>query len=409
MLRITNSLALLQASEHLGVLRASPERIIDANDAFLKMAGLTRAEMDAGKVDWRAMTPDEYRSVDEGSLQELRTHGACVPYEKEYLLPDGTRLPVLLGAVRLSSDPLEWLCWVVNLRATKEVARAEQHSRELQLQLDAELKGAYRIHEISTRLLAKSSVEEVLNEILDAAIEVTEADFGNIQLLDQGLLRIVTQRGFSKEFLDFFDGVSHDSTAVCGAALSSRYRVIVEDVRSDELFRGTSARGILLRAGVLAVQSTPLVGTSGEVYGMLSTHFLRSHRPNERALRYLDLLAIQAGHALERVQYAEIESRDQRLRASAQLAASLAHEINNPVQALTNILMLLSQDDAVAAEQQHLVQMAREQLSRVSETLKDILAVDFDRARQPIVELANLLEHMRVGRSLSVQPEDKTE
>src|SRR5215469_11861081 len=161
----------------------------------------------------------------------------------------------------------------------------EQQSRELQLELVAELKGAYRIHEISTRLLGKSSVNGLLSEILDAAIEVTEADYGNIQLLDQGLLRIVTQRGFAKEFLDFFEDVSHDSRSVCGAALQSLSRVIVEDVVSDELLRGTSASDILLRAGVRAVQSTPLVSSSGQIYGMLSTHFRRPHRPNERALR----------------------------------------------------------------------------------------------------------------------------
>ena len=276
----------------------------------------------------------------------------------------------------------------------------EQQSRELQVQLDAELKGAYRIHEISARLLDKSSVEGVLSEILDAAIEVTEADFGNIQLLDQGLLRIVTQRGFAKEFLDFFKDVSHDSKSVCGAALLSLSRVIVEDVRSDELFRGTPARDILLRAGVRAVQSTPLVGSPGQVYGMLSTHFRRPHRPNERALRYLDLLAIQVGHVLERLQYAEMHRRGEQLKASGELATSLAHEINNPLQVLTNILVLLC---PVQAKKRHLVQMASEQLTRVSETIRKILAVDTKRTKQPNVELTNLIEHMRIEGSLRAQ------
>jgi hypothetical protein len=276
----------------------------------------------------------------------------------------------------------------------------ELQSRELQIQLDAELKGAYRIHEISVRLLGKSSVKGVLSEILDAAIEVTEADYGNIQLLDQGLLRIVTQRGFAKEFLDFFQDVSHDSKTVCGAALQSLSRVIVKDVLSDELFRGTSARDVLLRAGVRAVQSTPLVGSSGQVYGMLSTHFRRPHRPNERALRYLDLLASQAGHVLERLQYVEMHRKGEQFKASAELVTSVAHEINNPLQVLTNILVLLCQDEAVEAEKRHLVQMAKEQLTRVSETIRTILGVDIKGTMQGNVELTNLIEHMRIEGSL---------
>lgn len=391
-----NALAFLYASEYLGVLTGLQDRVIDANDAFLRMVSFTRKEMKAGHIDWRAMTPREYTALDERCLAELRTRGAFVPYEKELVLRDGTRVPILVGAVRLSSEPLEWLCWVVDLRGTKEIARAEEQFRELQLRLDGELKGAHRIHEISTRLLRKSSVEEVLNEILDAAIEVTEAELGNIQLVDQGFLRIVTERGCSPEFLRFFQKVSHETTSACAAALVSRSRMIVEDVRSHELFRGTPAGEVLLRDGIRAVQSTPLIGPSGELYGMLSTHFRRPHRPDERALRYLDLLSSQAGQVLETLHYGEIERRNERLRASAELATAMAHEINNPIQALMNVCELLSQDAAVQPAGLRLVQLAKEQLVRLSETVKNMLAVDFQNIPELNRELTDLIEHMRI-------------
>jgi GAF domain-containing protein len=295
------------------------------------------------------------------------------------------------------------VCWVLNLRSTKEIAKAEQQARELKLQLDAELRRAYRIHEISTRLMSKSSVNAVLNEILRAAIEVTEADLGNIQLIDQGILHIVAQRGCPREFLEFFREVSYDTTAVCGTALHGRSRVIVEDVASDKLVRGTLAREVLLRVGIRAVQSTPLIGSSGDVYGMLSTHFRRPHRPAGRALRYLDLLASQAGQVLERLQYTAIERREERLRASAELAASLAHEINNPIQALTNILTLLSQREVAPAEGQQLLKTARNQLSRVSETVRKMLAVNVKGTTQPDLALVNLFKHVRIEGSLRPQ------
>lgn len=49
--RLADSLTLLLASEHLGVLTATLERITDANDTFLKMVGYTREEMEAGQID----------------------------------------------------------------------------------------------------------------------------------------------------------------------------------------------------------------------------------------------------------------------------------------------------------------------------------------------------------------------
>jgi PAS domain S-box-containing protein len=406
---VSDSLAFLRASQHLGVLTGSNRRIFDANDAFLKMFGFTREKMEAGQIDWKAITSGDCFPLAERHLKELRTNGSIVPYEKECVRPDGKRLPILIGAVRLSSQPMKWICWVVSLQATKEIAKAKQQSRELKLQLDAELRGAYRIHEISSRLLGKSSVNEALNEILDAAIEVTEADFGNIQLVDQGILRIVAHRGCLAEFLNFFREVSHDTTAACGAALARRSRVIIEDVGSSELFRGTPAGEVLLRAGIRAVQSTPLIGSSGKVYGILSTHFRRPSRPAERALRYLDLLASEAGRVLERLQYDEIERRGERHRASAELATSLAHEINNPVQALTNILMLLSRDEVVKAEGQHLVQTAREQLSRVSDTVTKILAVGLESTTQRHPRRTKPFKHMSIEGSLPAQPGRKME
>ena len=238
--RVIESLAFLRDSKHLGVLTGSRNRTFDANDALLRMVGFTREQMERGQIDWGAIFPGF--PLDERHLEELRANGTIVPYEKECVCSDGTRLPVLIGGVRFSSRPLRWVCWVVNLRATKEIAKAEQQSRELQVQLEAELRGASKIHEIGTRLLSKSSVSEVLNEILSAAIEVTEADLGNIQLLDQGSLSIVAHRGFSAEFLTFFQEVSHDTVAACGAALRGRSRVIIEDVETNELFRGKIGR-----------------------------------------------------------------------------------------------------------------------------------------------------------------------
>ena len=48
------------------------------------------------------------------------------------------------------------------------------------------------------------------------------------------------------------------------------------------------------------MQSTPLVSRTGKVLGMFSTHYRRRHRPTERELRLLDLLARQAADLIER-------------------------------------------------------------------------------------------------------------
>jgi GAF domain-containing protein len=96
-----------------------------------------------------------------------------------------------------------------------------------------------------------------------------------VQLLDRaiGALRIAVQRGFDREFLHFFGAVRLEGSA-CATAFRERRPVVVKDVATDPSFDEPS-RAVVLRAGVRAVQSTPLLSTDGAVPGVLSTHYAR--------------------------------------------------------------------------------------------------------------------------------------
>jgi hypothetical protein len=67
-------------------------------------------------------------------------------------------------------------------------------------------------------------------------------------------------------------------------------RVTVADVVSSPIFAGTPALDVMVEAGARAVQSTPLIGSSGRLLGMFSTHYHRPQRLTEIDLRLLDLL-----------------------------------------------------------------------------------------------------------------------
>jgi len=139
----------------------------------------------------------------------------------------------------------------------------------------------------------------LLEEVLDASIALLDADFGSVQLYDEatGTLTVVSQRGFTREFLDYF-GRLHEGTAACGEAARLRERIIVEDVRTDPLF--APHVDVVSAAGYRAVQSTPMLGNRGQVLGVISTHFRHPHRPSERELRFVDLYARQAAAMIDR-------------------------------------------------------------------------------------------------------------
>ena len=132
----------------------------------------------------------------------------------------------------------------------------------------------------------------LISEFLVSIIDATAADFGNIQLFDSvnGVLTIVAQRGFENEFLSYFDTVNVKERCACGTAMRKRSRIVVTDVAIDAIF-SSDVKGVLLRANVRSIQSTPLINAVGNFVGMVSTHYTRPGGPLPHMWTRVDDLA----------------------------------------------------------------------------------------------------------------------
>jgi PAS domain S-box-containing protein len=104
--------------------------ITASNEAFLAMVGHTRQDLEAGRLNWAAMTPPEYVENDRRALRETAATGFCKPYEKEYIRKDGSRVPILIGAAMFEDNPEEGVCFVLDLterkRIQQQVIRAQR-------------------------------------------------------------------------------------------------------------------------------------------------------------------------------------------------------------------------------------------------------------------------------------------
>src|SRR5262249_54379836 len=148
----------------IGVLITDLEgRILEANDAFLKMVGYTRDDLNSGCLRWSELTPPEWVGVTENAVAELRAMGACEVYEKEYFRKDGTRVPVLIGAAALEGSQTQNVAFVLDLTERK---RAEEERERLR-QAHADLA---RISRVTTMGELTASLAHEIRQPLSATM-----------------------------------------------------------------------------------------------------------------------------------------------------------------------------------------------------------------------------------------------
>ncbi len=134
----------------------------------------------------------------------------------------------LLGTLSFASrtrrafdeDELQFLRIISQYTAVAlERLRTAQALRQSEKRLAQDARALTRLNDVGSGLWQTSSFKQGIEKMLDATIEMLDADMGNIQLLEGDSLRIEAQRGFEKDFLEFFQTVSVQDESACGRAL----------------------------------------------------------------------------------------------------------------------------------------------------------------------------------------------
>ena len=113
-----------------GIVSGEFDRIPEANDAFLALAGYSREDLLTGRLHWPDLTPPEYAALDDLAHEEGLRFGACTPYEKELLRKDRTRVPVLVATAVLKLSPFRWITFVQDLRERDQLENIRDEDAE---------------------------------------------------------------------------------------------------------------------------------------------------------------------------------------------------------------------------------------------------------------------------------------
>jgi PAS domain S-box-containing protein len=260
-------------------------RILEANDAFLRIIGYHRDDLEAGVLRWTDLTPPDWRERDEQWVREHKATGLRSPVEKEYFRKDGSRAPILLAAATFDNSETEGVGFVLDLTERK---RTEEALR----QRDAAIRG-----------LADSNI-----------LGIVAWEFPDTRIIEanDAFLRMV---GYERE-----DLVANRVTMMDLTPAEWKSRAIqnvsgLERGNAAQPYEKDYSRKDGSRARVISFGTLFDEGNTGAKRGVSFAIDLTERKRAEEALR---VAQTELAHAA-------------RLTTLGELTASIAHEVNQPL------------------------------------------------------------------------------
>jgi PAS domain S-box-containing protein len=136
-------------------------RILDANDAFLRIVGFGDDDLKAGRMRWKDLMPSEWNPSDDRIMEEMLSTGVVSPFEGQYVRKDGSRVQVMIGAALFDATPTEGVSFVLDLTDQK---RAEEMARD----------SMQRYHDVQLRLSDANRVASIGQLSASIAHEVNQ-------------------------------------------------------------------------------------------------------------------------------------------------------------------------------------------------------------------------------------------
>jgi PAS domain S-box-containing protein len=263
--------------------------ITSANDAFLRMVQYDRDDLDSGRVRWTDLTPTEWHDGDERAIAELKVTGVFQPVEKEYFRKDGSRVPILLGGALFEGSEDEGVAFILDLSQQKRAERALRRSEALLTESQRlSLTGSFSWKVATDEITWSEQLYRIYELEIGAPVTLelirTRVHPEDLTLIEK--LKMVNQAG---------DGGNH---------FEYQYRLLMPD-RSIKY----------LHAVAHSTQDK-----DGQLEYIAAVQDVTARKLAEEALD-------KARSELARVS---------RLTTMGELAASIAHEVNQPLTAVTN-------------------------------------------------------------------------
>lgn len=222
---------------------------------------------------------------------------------------------------------------------------------------------ASRLQTLHSYSVLDSLPERELDDITELASFICDTPISLISLVDK-------DRQWFKSRVGLVVEQTNRSESFCAHILVDNQTLIVEDTFSDDRFAENPL--VVGEPGIRFYAGAPLLAPNGHVLGSLCVIDTKPRSLSPRQVKALEALSRQVMAVFEsRLRFTESQRasaallQSEKLAAVGRVASSMAHEINNPLEAVTNLLYL-SRQNAINPEVKQWLDEAEIELRRIS-------------------------------------------
>jgi len=344
--------SLIEASPDAITLTDLDGRVLICNEQAALLYGCANAQELIGKSAFEFIAPeDRLRAVD--NARKTFQTGSISNVEYTLLKKDGSRYQVELNVSLMVDADGKPRAFTGVVRDITERKRAEEQVQRLNRDLTRRARELVALDKAGRAMASSLDLTEVLSVVIVEVRSLMGAEGASLLLRESDELVFAAADSPGVKALL---GTRMPATAgIAGAVLQNKRGTRVDNAQTDPRFysRVDAATGLTTRS-LLAV---PLV-FKGEAQGVLEVINKASGAFDEDDLELLEAIAGSAATAIanarlyqaEREQYRRLQISQakliqaEKMEALGRLIASIAHEINNPLQAVMGCLELFHEE-----------------------------------------------------------------
>jgi transcriptional regulator with GAF, ATPase, and Fis domain len=138
-------------------------------------------------------------------------------------------------------------------------APAEDEAAETMAEIDA----YHKLFDFSAKLMEKHDLDDLLEALMDAVVEITNADKGFLILMDGDQMHVKVARNLMRE--NIADALSQLSDSIVAKVIKTMKPVIISDAMNDEEFAGSKS---IMKLRLTSVICVPLLDR-GKLIGLI--------------------------------------------------------------------------------------------------------------------------------------------